>query len=77
MFLNRKKAPRPSAKASHDASKASHDASKASPDPSGPEKIPEKPFASRMKNVLAGVPQKEVILDPDNPNLIMERKRDA
>ena len=41
-------------------------------------KTPEKPFPSRMQRLLAGEPQEERILDPDNPNLIMEqRMRDS
>ena len=38
--------------------------------------VPEKPFAARMKRQLTGQPLEDVILDPDNPNLIMEKKRD-
>ena len=37
----------------------------------------EKPFATRMKRQLIGKPLEDVILDPDNPNLIMERLRDS
>lgn len=36
----------------------------------------EKPFTKRVQNLLKGKPQEEVILDPDNPNLIKERFQD-
>ncbi|MBF0096109.1 MAG: hypothetical protein HQM04_07115 [Magnetococcales bacterium] len=41
-----------------------------------PQPIPpaEKPLVPRLQRLLAGQPQEEVILDPDNPNLIMERQ---
>ncbi|MBF0183833.1 MAG: hypothetical protein HQM06_05520 [Magnetococcales bacterium] len=35
---------------------------------------PEKPLVPRLQRLLAGQPQEDVILDPDNPNLILERK---
>lgn len=38
--------------------------------------LQEQPFPARMQRLLAGKPQEERILDPDNPNLIMQRKRD-
>ena len=41
-----------------------------------PKEHRERPFPERMQRLLAGKPQEERILDPDNPNLIMERKRD-
>jgi hypothetical protein len=34
----------------------------------------EKPLVPRLQRLLAGQPQEEVILDPDNPNLIKERQ---
>ncbi|MBF0461464.1 MAG: hypothetical protein HQL87_08715 [Magnetococcales bacterium] len=37
----------------------------------------EKPFVNRMQRFLAGQPADDIILDPDNPNLILERKREA
>lgn len=40
-------------------------------------KMDEKPFTERMQRLLAGQSAKEVILDPDNPNLIQERKRET
>ncbi len=40
-------------------------------------KKPEKPFTDRMQRLLAGQSAEDIILDPDNPNLIMERKQDA
>lgn len=40
-------------------------------------KMGEKPFTDRMQRLLTGQNREDVILDPDNPNLILERKRDA
>lgn len=36
-------------------------------------KVPEKPFSTRMQRMMVGKPPEDIILDPDNPNLIMER----
>ncbi|MBF0162282.1 MAG: hypothetical protein HQL88_08335 [Magnetococcales bacterium] len=36
---------------------------------------PEKPLPTRMQRLLTGQPLDDVILDPDNPNLIQERER--
>ncbi|WP_130471437.1 hypothetical protein [Candidatus Magnetaquicoccus inordinatus] len=38
---------------------------------------PEKPLVPRLQRLFAGKPQEDVILDPDNPNLIMERKEQS
>ncbi|MBF0402226.1 MAG: hypothetical protein HQL90_15855 [Magnetococcales bacterium] len=38
-------------------------------------KVNEKPFTDRMQRLLAGKREEDIILDPDNPNLILERKQ--
>ncbi|MEO5340464.1 MAG: hypothetical protein H7837_08110 [Magnetococcus sp. MYC-9] len=42
--------------------------------PAPDHKSPEKPLVTRMQRLLAGQPAEDVILDPDNPNLIQERR---
>ncbi len=37
----------------------------------------EKPLTARMQRLLTGQPIEEVILDPDNPNLILERRGES
>ncbi|MEO5363395.1 MAG: hypothetical protein H7838_07200 [Magnetococcus sp. DMHC-8] len=36
-----------------------------------------KPFTNRMQRLLAGQPNDDVILDPDNPNLILEKRQES
>lgn len=35
----------------------------------------DKPFSKRMQRLLAGKPQEDTILDPDNPNLMAEKRQ--